>query len=260
MRALALIVAFLRTSFQSEIEYRANTLVNLVNSMLMVALLIAILHAFFFRVETLGGWSLEQMLALFGVALILEGLIDCWLYPSLHRVSESVRRGDLDLLLVRPVDSQFAITFSNLKIWNAPNILIGFIIILHSMIQQGSLTPINLVLLLVMLSCGIAIFYSIFLATCTLAFWFTKIGDVWILTYAIMEIGRFPVTAYPGWMRFTLTFVVPIAFISNVPAEAAAGMLTIERLFGAMVTAAVALGLSRWFWRLSVGRYSSASS
>jgi len=260
MHGLGLFMAFMRNSVQSEIEYRANTLVNLINSALMVILLIAILNAFFFRVETLGGWSLDQMLALFGVALILEGLIDCWLYPSLHRLSESVRRGDLDLVLVRPVDSQFAMSFSNLHIWKAPNIFIGFGIVLYSMNQLGTLSPINVAQFLLMLTCGIAIFYSIFLATCTLAFWLTMIEDVWIITYSLMEVGRFPVTAYPGWMRIVMTYVVPIAFISNVPAEAAAGLLTIDRQIAGFVVAALALGLSRWFWRYSLARYSSASS
>lgn len=260
MRALVLIAVFLRSSFQAEIEYRANTVVNLANSALMVALMFAILHAFFYRVESLGGWSLEQMLALFGVALILEGLIDCWLYPSLHTVSENVRQGHLDLLLVRPVDSQFAVTFSNLQIWNAPTIVIGFATILYSMSEQGSLSLVNIAHLVLMLVSGIAIFYSIFLVTCTLAFWFIKIGEVWIITYALMEIGRYPVTAYPNWIRFTLTYLVPIAFISNVPAEAASGVLGFGRSLSALGIGALALASSRWFWRLSVSRYTSASS
>ena len=32
--------------------------------------------------------------------------------------------------------------------------------------------------------------------------------------------GRFPVGIYPSWLRYSVTFLVPIAFAVTVPAEA----------------------------------------
>ncbi len=36
----------------------------------------------------------------------------------------------------------------------------------------------------------------------------------------VFQTGRFPVGIYPGWLRFSVTFLVPIAFAVTVPAEA----------------------------------------
>jgi ABC-2 type transport system permease protein len=68
------------------------------------------------------------------------------------------------------------------------------------------------------------------------------------------------VSIYPGWLRFALTFLVPVAFTVTVPAQALAGRMTWQTLAGAWVFAAALLVASRLFWRLGIRRYSGASS
>jgi ABC-2 type transport system permease protein len=259
-RAVFLIAVFLRNSIQVEMEYRANLLASALTSVLSCAMAIMTLLAFFDQTDRVGGWTLPMMIGLFGVTLILEGLIDSWLFPSLNAVSEYVRRGDLDLLLIRPVNSQFIVSFRHLRIWYGPNILLGFGAVLYSMAAQETLTAANVILFLLLTVSGATILYSIWLAASTLSFWFTKVGEVSIIAYTLMEAGRFPVTAYPAWARFALTFVIPIAFITNVPAEAAMGQLTWERGLLGLAAGLVALCLGSLFWRFGLSRYSSASS
>ncbi len=259
-RAFFLIAVFLRSSIQAEMEYRANLLASAATSILGCALAILTLLALFGQTDMVGGWTLPMMIGLFGVTLILEGLIDSWLYPSLNAVSEYVRQGDLDLLLIRPVNSQFIVSFRRLRIWYGPNILLGFGAVLYSMSVQGTLTAANLGLFLLLTLSGAAILYAIWLSASTLAFWFTKVDEVSIIAYTLMETGRFPVTAYPAWARFALTFIVPIAFITNIPAEAAMGQLSWSRALLGLGAGIVALVLGSLFWRFGLSRYSSASS
>jgi len=74
------------------------------------------------------------------------------------------------------------------------------------------------------------------------------------------EAGRWPVSLYPGWLRFALTFIVPVAFATTVPAEALSGRLTWQTLLGAVALAAALLVASRWFWRVGIRNYSGASA
>ncbi|MET1026179.1 MAG: ABC-2 family transporter protein, partial [Dongiaceae bacterium] len=150
MRALRLVFIFLRNSIQTEMEYRANLLASALTSVLSCVLAILTLVAMFGQTDEVGGWTLPQMIGLFGVTLILEGLIDSWLYPSLNAISEYVRQGELDLLLVRPVNSQFIVSFRHLRIWFGPNILLGFVAVLYSMADQQTLTLLNLALFLML--------------------------------------------------------------------------------------------------------------
>jgi ABC-2 type transport system permease protein len=260
MRNLRLILLFLRNSLQVEMEYRANLVASLLTAILSSALAILTLLSIFGRTTEVGGWDLPRMIALFGISMIVEGMIDCWLYPSLNAITEYVRRGELDLLLIRPINSQFVVSFRHIRIWFAGNILLGLIAILYSMQVQHVLTVGNLALCAVLTIAGIAVIYSVWLAAATLAFWFTKVGEVSIIAYSLMETGRFPVSAYPGWARFALTYILPIAFITNVPAEAAMGRLSWAGALAGLVAATVALILGNFFWRFGLSRYSSASS
>ena len=78
---------------------------------------------------------------------------------------------------------------------------------------------------------------------------------------SMYQAGRWPVGIYPGWLRVTLTAIVPVAFAVTVPAEALAGRLTAANL---ALACAVALAswrfVSRWFWQRGLRRYSGASA
>jgi ABC-2 type transport system permease protein len=68
------------------------------------------------------------------------------------------------------------------------------------------------------------------------------------------------VTIYPGWLRISLTYIVPIAFAVTLPAEALTSRLTIETLALAAAFAVLLLVVTRWFWRLGLRNYSGASA
>ncbi|HVC81656.1 MAG TPA: ABC-2 family transporter protein [Chloroflexota bacterium] len=72
--------------------------------------------------------------------------------------------------------------------------------------------------------------------------------------------GRFPVDAYPLWLRRVLTFVVPVALVTTVPAEALTGHLATLVPLVSVLTATLMVWLSTRLWRLGLGQYTSASS
>ena len=77
---------------------------------------------------------------------------------------------------------------------------------------------------------------------------------------ALWEAGRWPVWIYPPWLRYSLTFIVPVAFATTVPAEALAGRMDGQTLLGALALAVALLALSRWFWQVGVRHYSGATA
>jgi ABC-2 type transport system permease protein len=61
-------------------------------------------------------------------------------------------------------------------------------------------------------------------------------------------------------LRFTLTFLIPVAFAVTVPAEALVGRLTAETLLLAWALALALLILSRRFWLVGIRNYTGASA
>ena len=120
--------------------------------------------------------------------------------------------------------------------------------------------PLNIALLLLFLAVAITIIYSIYLALSTLAFWFTRIEEVATIIWLHSSAGSFPLSAYPPWARVMFTFVIPVAFVTNVPAEAATGRLTWEWGLGGLAFGAAALTGATRLWSRAIRNYSSASS
>ena len=77
---------------------------------------------------------------------------------------------------------------------------------------------------------------------------------------SMYEAERWPISLYPGWRRYGLTFIVPVAFATTIPAEALTSRLSWETLLGAVGLAAVLLLVSPGFWRLGLRRYSGTSA
>jgi len=107
---------------------------------------------------------------------------------------------------------------------------------------------------------GAVIVYSFWLMLATLAFWFVRVENMLQIFSSMYEAGRWPVGFYPRWLRFMLTFLIPVAFATTVPAQALAGRLSWPTFAGAFALAAALAVLSRVFWRVGVRRYSGASS
>jgi ABC-2 type transport system permease protein len=107
---------------------------------------------------------------------------------------------------------------------------------------------------------GGVIVYSFWMFLASLSFWFVRVENLLEIFRSMYEAGRWPVSLYPGWLRFGLTFIVPVAFATTIPAEALSGRLNSWTLVEAFGLAVVAFLLARLFWKLGLGHYSGASA
>jgi len=259
-RHLKLILLFIRATVQIQLEYRSGIFGRTLANMLSTGTSVMLLWAMFQQVSSVGGWSFDQALVLVGIVTTIEFVVEIWFYPSLSPISGYVQRGEFDVLLMKPVASQFLVTFRHMQVLEVTGLVIGLTVIGIGMYRVDSITPINVLLLLVFLIAAIVIIYSLYLALSTLAFWFTRIEEVASMIWLHSTAGNYPITAFPPWARFIFTFIVPVAFVTNVPAEAATGRLSWEWGLGALAFATFALTGATWLWNRAIRNYSSASS
>jgi ABC-2 type transport system permease protein len=108
--------------------------------------------------------------------------------------------------------------------------------------------------------CGLLLVYSLLLVLSTLSFWFVRVENLLAIFWSFLDAGRFPVDLYPGWLRVTLSTVVPIGIAVTVPAQAIAGRLDWIG-FGAMLGGTVVtFFFAGWFWRRGLRSYTGASA
>jgi ABC-2 type transport system permease protein len=261
MRYLRLLAVFYRTSVQTDMEYRADFYTRIVASLLGLLTTVGALSIAYNYTSNIKGWTFAQALVLLAVYYLMDGLIEMFIAPNMRRIMEQVREGTLDFVLLKPVNAQFLATFRQLNIWRIVNVLVGLGLTVYT-IGRLSLTvgPAQAVAFAITLAAGAAIVYSLWLCLVTLCFWFIKVDNIEQLIWQAFESGRYPMEIYPAWLRGTLTYVVPIAFIITVPARALAGKIGVGTLGVALAVAAGALASASLFWRFGLKYYTGASS
>ena len=261
MRHITLIWTFFRIGILNELAYRVNFYVQFLQSLLSLGTAIAGLAIVFAHTDELGGWQAMEILALLGVFMLVGGLIRLIIQPSMSQLMEDVRRGTLDFTLTKPRDAQFLVSISQISIWKLADIVLGLGVLATALIQRGlSVSFSEAFFFGLLLLTGSAIIYSFWLMLATLTFWFLRIENILVIFQSMYEAGRWPIGIYPPWLRFVLTFLVPVAFAITVPAEALSGRLTTETFIISVALALFMLALSRWFWKRGVKNYSGASA
>ncbi len=261
MRYLNLFVVFFRTSIQTDMEYRADFFARIIASLLGMITTLGGLTVVFQYTSTIRGWSLPQVIVLLAVYYLLNGLIEMFIAPNMRQIMEQVRQGTLDFVLLKPLSAQFLATFRQVNIWRGVNVMLGIALAIYS-IRKLSLHvgPAQAAAFVITLTAGLAIVYSFWLILVTLTFWVTRIDNLEQVMWQAFEAGRYPIDIYPGWLRGGLTYVIPVAFIITVPAEALAGKGGPLQVPIALFVGAAMLTLASLFWRFGLKHYTGASA
>jgi ABC-2 type transport system permease protein len=246
-----------------DLAYRANftikflhSLLNLVTGVLGVAIL-------FQRNENIQGWDYRSTLALLGVYLTVSALRDLFIAPSLEAlagIGQEVWNGNFDFTLLRPLDTQFYISFRRWNLLALIDLFFGLTVVVVACMLPGYTFSINHVLIFSLaLLAGLIVLYGIMLAFTALVFWSPGFLFAWVFD-GLFQLARYPIGLYPGWLKFILTWIVPIGVITTVPAQALMGKTSLMTLTGSIVLAAIFAVGSSLLFRFGARRYASASS
>ena len=261
MKLLRLLWVFFRIGAMAELAYRANFFLQLLESAIDLGTALGGLAVIFSYTTSLGGWRPEEVAALVGVFFLVGGAIRFVVQPSMEQLIESVREGTLDFTLTKPEDSQLLVSIQRVSIWRLTDFALGIIVLVVALTRLGEHVGIReAAAFAVALAAGGLIVYSFWLILASLSFWFVRVENILVVFQSVYEAGRWPVTLYPRWLRFALTFLVPVAFATTVPAQAIAGRLSWQALAGACALAAALLIASRIIWKAGTHRYSGASA
>ncbi|HET9347159.1 MAG TPA: ABC-2 family transporter protein [Candidatus Limnocylindrales bacterium] len=261
LRPLKLFGIFFRVGAMNELQYRANLAVQVFQSGVALFTGLVVLNLVFNQTTDLAGWSQPELLAVMGVHILMGGVIGTAIQPNMERLMGDVRQGTLDFILTKPEDSQVLVSVREFRIWQAVDIVVGAIVLGVAIVQlQASIGLATALGFVFALFLGASMIYSFWLILTTAAFWIVRMDEIHELWEGIYQSGRWPVAIYPGWLRISLTFLVPIAFAVTVPAEVLTGRLTIETLALATVFSLVLVLVARWWWRFGLKHYSGASA
>ncbi|MUL38469.1 ABC transporter permease [Gloeocapsopsis dulcis] len=243
----------------AELEYRVNFVLATLTSLGNLAGSLFSLFLFYRTGYTFQGWTWDEALIVLAIFTMLQGFSSTFLAPNLNSIVKHVQQGTLDFILLKPISSQFWLSSHTLSPWGLPDIIFGGILIGYAGGRLG-LALQDYLLSAIPLLFGLASLYSLWFMLGATSIWFVKIYNVTEVLRGLLEAGRFPIVAYPVAYRFFFTFVVPVTFLTTVPAEAMLGRVELGWVIGAGVLALALLYIARIFWNFALRFYTSASS
>src|SRR6266480_4685330 len=246
----SVLAAFWRLNLAEELQYRANFIASLLGTVFDMATALLTLALFFHHTTALGGWDYWEVVVLLGVFNALTGVIEAVLRPGIGQLAGEVRSGELDLVLVKPVDAQGFVSFRRLDIWRFSDVVLGLALAGYALFRLGRTPSLaQLAAFGLSLAAAAVVVYAIWVVLMSLAFWFVSVENIAVLFDAV----------YQGALRFLFVYLIPIAWTTTIPASALTGRLRPEIGLAAAVVAALAFVLARALWRAALRRYSGAS-
>jgi ABC-2 type transport system permease protein len=262
-RYLGIYAALWKNSVMREMIFKSNFLLWIFVEVLWFGLQLSFIGVLYLHTDRIGSWSKWQVVMLIGGSHFIQQIFQAFFLINCTNLSELIRTGKLDFLLVLPVNTRFVVSLRQVDLGGFVNASFALAVMAYAA-HQIPLTPTVLQIAGFVALCvaGILIHYSLMFLLTTISFWTVRAqGIVWGY-YNLFQVARMPDEAFPrGLFRNLFTFAIPMLLVSNVPVRVLVNKMTsagqLALLLGMSVVCFV---VSEWGWRASLRRYTSASS
>jgi ABC-2 type transport system permease protein len=270
-RYLAIFLTFARACLVRDMTFRANFILECVTSLGWMSMNLAFYLLVFHYTPEIGrgsGWSKEPFFAFVATGLIINSIVQAFFMPSAEELTEMVRTGGLDAVLVQPLDAQFLLSLHRVDFSSLANGAVGVGLLAWALSRMDHAPPaIAWLLYPLLLACGVAILYGLVIMLAAATILMGRNQSLYDFWFYLTNFSRYPAEIYSGpWggpLRTVCTFVIPILLVVNVPARMIAQPLSGESwaaVAAAVLAASGSLVVSRWVFQRALARYRSASS
>ena len=267
-------LTFVRNALIREMTFRGNFLITVMTRALWFCSQILLFKIIFHNVQHITpGWNEYQYFAFMATGMLINAVIEALFMPNMANFSELIRTGNLDFALLKPIDTQFLISFEKMDLAMLNQILlsIGLLIYAISNLPTGTevrVTVGSVALYMLFVVVGVTILYSLMISLASTAIWFGRNQGLYDFWFYITVFARYPrsiyQTATPAGdvIRFVFTFILPILVVVTVPSRVLLDTLGNQSWLAGIGLAAAGVGLvvSRMIFTWSLRSYRSASS
>ena len=251
---------------KSNWQYRTSFLMLMAAQTLIVSLEFLAIVFVLELVPDLGGWTAPEVIFLYAMATVPFVIADL-LVGSSERTSQYVQAGTFDRILLRPLPSLlqlWALEFELRRVGKIiPKLAIGgWAVATVDIVWTGD----RIAVLVMALICGVLIYSSLWVATASFAFWAVATKEATnAVTYGGQSANEYPLHLYQNWIRATLGWGIPLAFVAYVPAQWLLDAtnplgLSPQLVYLTPVIATALVVVAAIFWSTGIRHYQSTGS
>lgn len=273
-------LTFASNSLVRDMTFRTNFVIECVSSLGWTAMNVGFYLIIFQYTSSIGantGWDQEKFFLFLATTWFINSLVQAFFMPNAEEFSELIRTGGLDFALLKPIDTQFLISFRRVSWSSLANFGAGLVILVVSLSRLATRevdpyvpSATSAVLYVLFCGCGVAIMYSLMICLSATSIWLGRNQTLYNFWFYITNFSRYPMEIYNrGWgtpLYGLFTFVIPVLVVVNVPARLLAQPVSPRTdqewmLVGwAVVATLLSVLASRWVFRTALKSYRSASS
>ena len=259
-RYIKIYLKLLHLSWASLIMYRANFINSIISA--NVWCFFNLLTVLFLTAKTSSvlGWSREELILLIGVSNIVVGIFYFLFSISLYEFANIVNLGTLDAILLKPIDSQFALSLWIASFQSLARVIFGIGVTTIILVQLHiSPTPLNILIFLALVIFSTVLQYTIWFGVTTITIKFTTLSNINELLYHTNDFTRFPPEMFRAGRELLYFILFPFTLIAVVPVKTLLQKATIIDIFWLLLVSCLFFYLSRKFFQFTLRFYTSAS-
>ncbi len=262
--SLSLYVRLVSARVRAQWQYRTSFALDVVGVFLVTFLDFLVIVVIFDNVPQLGGWTVQEVALLYGISGVAFALAELAV-GHLDLLSQLIRDGNFDLVLIRPRGSLLQVIASDFRIRQIGRLAQATTVLVYATVALDvEWTASRLAMVVVAVVAGAAIFCAVWVAAITIVFWAVEGREA---TSAATDAGGFlsqyPIDVYANWLQRLVTVVLPMAFVAYFPA-----LYILDKPdplgapdwvpFASPAVAVVAAFVAGYVWRFAVRHYRSA--
>ncbi|MFZ5376454.1 MAG: ABC transporter permease [Patescibacteria group bacterium] len=238
-------------------EYRTNfylwTLISTIWTLFNIFLLSVLVGV----KGEIAGWTKDQLFLLTGIFIMLDAFTWSFFYHNMRKYTESIFDGSFDLLLSKPVDSQFMIMVRGNSFNNILRLIVGIYLTLKSShVLQLQLSWQHLSLFLMTFFASLLMIYLIWFFIATFSIWFERLDNIHEIVPVLRRISQLPTNVYQGLLSIIFTVIVPLCLTTTVPTEILLGRLNWLWIVYLQSFTLLLFLFTRFFYFYSIKKYS----
>lgn len=261
-RYFSIYAALWKNSVTRETMFKGNFLLWICVEVLWFGLQLTFINVLYLHTDNIGTWTKWQVVMLVGASHVIQQIFQAFFLVNCTNLSELVRTGKLDFLMLLPINTRFIVSFRQVDLGAYVNATFGASVIVYAAYKMHFVPTFPHILGFAALCfAGVVIHYSLMFLLATISFWTVRAqGIVWGY-YNLFNIARMPDEAFQGLFKAIFTFAIPMLLVSNVPARVLTDKMHDPRSILLLVVMSVAcFVVSELGWRSSLRHYTSASS
>ena len=240
------------------IDQKLALSVFLIGKILRFIFFFGFLYFLLLGTKTLAGYSGNQVIFFF-LTFNLIDVITQFLFREVYKFRPMVINGDLDLVLVKPLNALFRVLMGGADIIDLVTIppLICLTVYFGHLLHPSF---INILYYFLLLINGFLIATAFHIIVISFAIISLEVDHSIMIYRDLTSLGRLPIDIYKQPLQGFLTYLIPVGLMITLPAKAAMGVATPVGIVTAFFVGIITVFIALRFWDYALTKYSSASS